>query len=99
MDRQAYTVLNNEVNQQFELTLEGEKATMVYRWYKHKLALMHTAVPEKLEGKGIAGALAEYAFDFAEKNKVQILVYCPFVASYLNRHPQFNHLISTTSDE
>jgi len=54
------------------------------------IAFMHTEVPEVLSGKGIAGALAVYAFKYAKENNLPVIVYCPFVKTYLKRHPEYN---------
>ena len=74
---------------QFEIELEGEKAYLSYRYYKKDIAFMHTSVPGSLEGRGIAGALAKAAFSFAEKNKMPVMVYCPFVAGFIKKHPEY----------
>ena len=49
---------------------------------------MHTEVPESMSGRGIASALAEYAFKFAKEHQKPVMVYCPFVGSYLKKHPE-----------
>jgi len=61
-----------------------------YRFYKTGIALMHTLVPPPLEGRGIASALAKYAFDYAKEHTMRVKVYCPFVAAFLKRHPEYN---------
>ena len=74
---------------QFEYTENGETAILEYRYYKKKnIAFMHTVVPEAMKGKGVATALAEYAFAFAIDIKKKVMVYCPFVASYVAKHPE-----------
>lgn len=87
------SIIDNEQRQQFQATVDGELAFLEYRWHKGLLALMHTEVPKALEGKGLASALAKFAFEFAIAKKVQVLVYCPFVATYLKRHPEYNYLV------
>ena len=54
---------------------------------------MHTVVPEALSGKGHASALAHHALQWAKEHKKKVMVYCPFVAAYLKKHPEFNPLI------
>ena len=73
--------------------MDGELAVLQYRFYKNDIALMHTEVPEKLSGKGLASALAKYALEWAKNNNKKVMVYCPFVASYLKKHPEYNFLI------
>ncbi|WP_343636930.1 N-acetyltransferase [Fluviicola sp.] len=81
-------IVNNEVLQQLEYREGNELATLTYKFYKKDIAFMHTNVPDSLAGKGIAGALAAAAFEYAKKINKQVMVYCPFVAAYLKRHPE-----------
>lgn len=78
---------------QFEYREGDEIAKLEYRFYKKDIALMHTEVPKALGGKGIASALAEYAFDYAKQIHKKVMVYCPFVGAYLKRHPELNELV------
>ncbi len=87
------TVINILENQQFQAKVNDELAYLEYRWLKKDLALMHTFVPESLEGKGLASALAKFALDYAKEKNLHIIVYCPFVGTYLKRHPEYNFLV------
>jgi predicted GNAT family acetyltransferase len=82
-------VVNNEKEQQFEILLDGEKASLTYRFYKKDIAFMHTTVPEAMAGKGIASTLAVAAFDYAKKHHKPVMVYCPFVAQFITKHPEY----------
>lgn len=88
-----YKVTNNESQQRFEVHEGEEIAYLEYRYYKKDIALMHTFVPEALEGKGIAAALAQYALEWARENKKPVMVYCPYVGAFLKRHPEYNDVI------
>jgi len=88
-----YEITNNEQNMRFELKLEGHVAFLEYRYKKGNLALMHTEVPAVLEGKGLGSALAKYAFQFAKHTNLPVLVYCPFVSSFLKRHPEYEQQV------
>lgn len=89
MEDQQYTIQNNEVNLQFEIDMQGEIAYLTYRFYKKNIAFMHTFVPEKLAGKGLASALAVYAFNYAKVHKKLVMVYCPFVSKFLKKHTEY----------
>jgi hypothetical protein len=89
----ATSISNNTQQQQFQVRVNSEMAYLEYRWNNNLLALMHTLVPESLEGHGLASALAKYALEYARENKLKVLVYCPFVATYLKRHPEYNFLV------
>ncbi|QEC70088.1 N-acetyltransferase [Panacibacter ginsenosidivorans] len=79
--------------QQFEVSMDNELAFLQYRFYKDDIALMHTDVPDTLGGKGIASALAVHALEWAKEHQKKIIVYCPFVASYLKKHPEYDYLV------
>ena len=81
-------ITNNEELQQFEYRTDHNLATLTYRFYKKDIAFMHTNVPDSLAGKGIGGLLAAYAFEYAKKINKKVMVYCPFVAAYLRKHPE-----------
>lgn len=88
-----YAITNNEQQQRFETVVDNETAFLEYRFYKKDIALMHTLVPGPLEGRGIASALAKYAFDYAKQHNLPVMVYCPFVAAFLKRHPEYNEQV------
>ncbi|MGZ4011680.1 MAG: GNAT family N-acetyltransferase [Flavisolibacter sp.] len=94
MEKQQYTVTNNEKEQRFEVLEDGHLGYLEYRFYKNNIAMMHTFVPDELEGRGIASALAHYALEWAREHQKPVIVYCPFVAAYLKRHPEYNELLA-----
>jgi len=83
-------ITHNKENMRFEVMIDGEKAFLEYRIKGNDIAFMHTEVPETLWGKGIASALAVYAFDYAKENNLPVIVYCPFVKTFLKRHAEYN---------
>ena len=89
MENQNLKIKNNEVNLQFEIELDGEIAYLTYRFYKKNIAFMHTFVPEKLAGKGLASTLAVYAFDYAKTHKKLVMVFCPFVSKFIKKHTEY----------
>jgi predicted GNAT family acetyltransferase len=93
------TILDNQQNQQFQIFLEDEMAYLEYRIKEGDLYLMHTEVPDKLGGKGIASALAAHAFNYARANHMKIKAYCPFVVSWLKKHPEQNDIVIPPPDE
>ncbi|HEY4206595.1 MAG TPA: GNAT family N-acetyltransferase [Puia sp.] len=86
-------IINNVDRQQFQVIVDGELAYLEYRLHNGDIALMHTEVPEKLGGRGIASALAQYALTFAREHKIPVMVYCPFVASWLKKHPEYRDVL------
>lgn len=93
MSSKQPSVIDNQANQRFEIHADGELAILEYRFYKNDLALMHTFVPDSLGGRGLASSLAHYALEWAKEHNRKVMVYCPFVAAYLKRHPEYNDII------
>jgi uncharacterized protein len=77
----------------FELERGGQVATLQYTIAGHVLALLHSEIPEALRGSGVASTLARTALDWARANHMKIDVVCPFVAAFLETHPEYSDLI------
>jgi uncharacterized protein len=78
---------------QFELEQDGHVASLQYTVAGHVLALIHTEIHESLRGSGIASTLARTALDWARENHMKVDVVCPFVAAYLETHPEYSDLV------
>lgn len=86
-------IINNTVNEQFEVRQAGHLAVIQYRVRHGRMYFMHTGVPQALGGQGIAAALARRALAYAREQAYKIVVYCPYVAAFLKRHPEYDDLI------
>lgn len=80
-------IVNNEAAQRFEVEVDGHVAELVYRVRDGKLVLVHTGVPDELEGQGIGGQLVREAVDYAVEHKLPVVPSCPFAKEWLDRHP------------
>lgn len=63
-----------------------------------KIVFTHTEVPPALEGKGLAGKMAQVALEFARNENLRVVPLCPFVNVYIKRHKEYQDLV-TTLDE
>lgn len=86
-------VHNNEAAQRYETHVEGYVALIQYRLLPDAIVFTHTEVPPALEGQGIAGKLVQSVLDDARERALQVIPLCPFVASYIRRHPQYQALV------
>ncbi|GAA0961269.1 GNAT family N-acetyltransferase [Actinocorallia libanotica] len=57
----------------------------------------HTEVDNAFEGRGVGGALARAALDDARARGIRVLATCPFVASWMRRHPEYTDLAYQSS--
>ncbi len=77
----------------FEIERNGETAYLEYSMAGRVLALIHTEVPEKLRGMGLASSLAETALQWAREHQFKVDVICPSVQDYLVKHPEYSDLV------
>jgi len=78
----------------FVVTIGGSEALLEYREIDGRtLDLHHTSVPPALRGSGIASRLTAYALDYAREHGYKVVPTCPFVAAYIDRHPDYRALL------
>jgi NAD+ kinase len=79
---------------QYEVLLGGEIAgTLQYVRTPDHIELLHTEIDQAFQGRGLAGRLAGGALDEIRARAGQVVVSCPFVTGYLQRHPEYGSLI------
>jgi len=92
----ARSVVNSTDRRRFEV-LEGDQlAYLEYELFKDKVVFKHTEVPLGLEGRGLGGALARNALDWARTEGLRVIPVCPFVAAWIARHPDYAELTRRT---
>jgi len=79
-------VIDNPSASRFELTRDGHTAELTYMLEGARLTLIHTGVPEELEGHGIAGQLVQAAVDRARRDGLTIAPWCPYARRWLRKH-------------
>ena len=89
----AFSIEHHLEHKRFEVNVEGLRAILEYMKVGDTLIFTHTEVPEKLEGKGIGGALAKTALEYVTNQNLSAAALCPFVKAYLQRHPEYHSLI------
>ena len=59
------------------------------------LDLQHTVVADGFEGQGVGASLVRQVLDDVRARGLHIVPTCPFVASYLDRHPDYGDLVAS----
>lgn len=54
----------------------------------------HVRVPDAVGGQGLAGRLTRHALDWAREQDLKVIPHCPYVASWIKRHPDYADLIA-----
>lgn len=83
----ADQIVDDPSESRFEATVDGHRAELVYRRSGRRLVLIHTEVPDALEGHGLGGRLVEFAVDHAAELGLTLVPKCPFARAWLQRHP------------
>ena len=79
---------NNAVASRFEAAINGKLAFLDYRIEKGTIFLLYVEVPAGAQGQGIASRLSRAALEFSRDNGLKVVARCPFIATYVRRHPE-----------
>lgn len=78
----------------YELRLDGRLVGLAaYRRSDGRISFTHTEVDESCEGRGFGSRLAAAALDDARRQNLRVLPLCPFVAHYVETHPEYQDLV------
>ena len=87
-------VVMNEETHRFEAHLGDETAFTEYVLHNGALVLPHTVVPPAFEGRGVGSALAQAALGYARDHGLKVKPVCPFIAGYIQKHPEQQDLLA-----
>lgn len=93
---ETLTVINDEAAHRFEIAIEGQTAFAEYSISGHKMTLPHTVVPDDFEGRGVGSQLARAALGVAREKGLKVIPTCPFIAGYIEKHPEWHDLMDDT---
>lgn len=83
-------VTDQPERKRFVVTVDGEEAGAAhYAVRDGVIVFTHTAVQPRWEGKGIGSALARGALDAVTGGGGTFVARCPFIAAYVERHPEY----------
>lgn len=86
-------LINNTARSRYELVTDGYISFAEYLLPGKKLILSHTEVPKALEGKGVGSKLVKLVLEDAKSLGLKVIPLCPFAASYIKRHPEWNSVL------
>jgi len=78
----------------FVARVEGGRAELGYQKEGDTIAFVHTYVPEEARGQGVGQALAQAGLDYARDESLKVRADCPFVAAYVEDHPEAQDLLA-----
>ena len=86
---------DNKAENRFEMKFENYTSFIEYEIKNGAVALLHTEVDPALEGRGTGTAIVEKTLKHIEEAELKLLPLCPFVATYLKRHPGWEKLVAS----
>ena len=87
---------HDRTGHQFHARLNGLRAVLEYRRAPGRIVFVHTEVPEAFRHRGVADMLAHAGLEYARAEHLVVIALCPFVASYIRRHPEYQALTQTS---
>ncbi len=94
MNPSPLNIQHNVAASCFETTLAGHRAECAYHRQGDVLVLHHTAVPDALQGQGVAAALVAHTLGWARLQGLRVRPTCSYVASYMRRHAETQDLLA-----
>ncbi|GAA4673574.1 GNAT family N-acetyltransferase [Phytohabitans rumicis] len=87
-------VVDNSAAGRFEVHVDGEVAGVaLYKRRGATISFTHTEIDSRFEGRGLGSVLVRGALDAARAEGAAVLPFCPFVRSYIERHPEYLDLV------
>jgi uncharacterized protein len=80
-------VIDNGGASRFEVTRDGHTAELTYELDGDRITLIHTGVPDALEGRGVGGELVAAAVERAAREGLTLVPVCPYARRWLRKHP------------
>jgi predicted GNAT family acetyltransferase len=89
------TVVDNPELSRYDVLVDGVAAGFAaYVRNPDHLNFTHTEIADEFGGRGLGGRLVKGALDDVRATGGRIVATCPFVRSYLDKHPEYADLIA-----
>lgn len=77
----------------FIMEVEDHRCELDFTLAGQIMDIRSVRVPKAVGGRGLAGQLTRHALDWASARALQVKPTCPYVASWLERHPEHGYSI------
>jgi predicted GNAT family acetyltransferase len=86
-------IRDNKELSRYETIVDGHLGAAYYERAPGTITFTHTDVAPELGGRGIGSLLAKFALDRAREDGDKVVALCPFIARYIERHPEYRDLL------
>jgi predicted GNAT family acetyltransferase len=88
-------VVDNSSELRYELWSDDALAGWIqYTRRDDVVTMVHTDIDPAFEGQGLGSTLVAGALDDVRAGGKRVHAICPFVAAYLERHPEYGDLVA-----
>ena len=90
-------ITHNSAESRYEARIDGELAGHAdYQIAGQEVTFTHTEVDSAFEGQGVGSALARFALDDVRSHGgYRVIPQCPFIAGWIDRHPDYADLVAS----
>jgi len=95
-DNSDLTVRDDAEQHRFQ-AVDGSGAVAGFAAYERDgsvVTFTHTVVEDAFEGHGVGSRLVATALDSARADGLRVVAQCPFVAAYVDKHPDYRDLLA-----
>ena len=72
----------------YVIDVDGSRAGfLTYRLESGRISMLHAEIDPAMQGRGLGAQLTAFALDDAGARDLSVLPFCPYVRSYIERHP------------
>lgn len=94
MTQNNASVRHNRSQCRYELELDGSVCgNAEYVEDGDRQIFTHTEIDDSLEGRGLGSTLLREALADARRCGKRVVARCPFVAAYVERHPEWHDIV------
>lgn len=93
-DQPEPRVSRNDTTNEYEIWIGDVRAGICgYKLRPGQVLFTHTEIDPAFGGRGLGGVLAEASLEDVVSRGLTIVPHCPFVQSYLRKHPSFEDYV------
>jgi len=94
-DSQDIRLSKNETAGRYELHLDGRRVGLADFYRRDDVVVIpHTETLPQFGGRGLASKLVGFCLDDIREQGLRVDPACPFVATYIRRHPEYADLVA-----
>ena len=98
MNEPLVVVADNPAASRYEIRVGNQLAGFAnYRTEPDRIIVTHTEIDPTFEGRGFGNRLAAATLDDLRRRHLAVTPQCPFMAKYIDEHPDYADLVAPTS--